>query len=285
MERLFATHFAQRASRIMGRLASARIPASILNPLINAYALGMGVSMQDNEEPEGGFRSFGDFFGRRLRPGARPICEDPDAVVSPSDGEILDFGKIGSDPDSTFSIKGSRYNIKGLLGDDTGSTYRDGGYLVIYLHPRDYHRVHVPVDSQLLSVRHIPGTRYPVNSWANNRVEQIYGKNERVVFHLALPSGEEFVVVMVAAFGVGNIDTSFQLGSSWDPQVSRERYFSPPSQLMRGDELGTFLLGSTVVMIWSEGALGLDDALVQGSATAMGRRLGSTGRKKNGTTR
>ncbi|MCP4676266.1 MAG: phosphatidylserine decarboxylase [Deltaproteobacteria bacterium] len=281
MERLFATHFAQRASRIMGRMAGARLPAPILKPLINAYALGMGVSMQDTEEPEGGFKTFGDFFGRRLRPGARPICEDLDAVVSPCDGEILDFGAIGSDPNATFFIKGSRYDMKSLIGDDTGSTYRDGGYLVIYLHPRDYHRVHVPVDSRLLGVRHIPGTRYPVNSWANDKVEQIYGKNERVVFHLALPSGEEFVVVMVSAFGVGNIDSRFRFGSSWDPRVSRERYFDPPSKLMRGEELGAFLLGSTVVMIWSEGVFELDDALVQGSATAMGRRLG---RNKNGTT-
>ena len=166
MERLFATHFAQRASRIMGRMAGARIPPSILKPLINAYALGMGVTMQDVEEPEGGFKSFGDFFGRRLRPGARPICEDLEAVVSPSDGEILDFGEVGSDPRSTFFIKGSQYDMKSLLGDDTVSTYCDGGYLVIYLHPRDYHRVHVAVDSRLLSMRHIPGTRYPVNRWA-----------------------------------------------------------------------------------------------------------------------
>jgi phosphatidylserine decarboxylase len=233
----------------------------------------MGITSKETDEPQEGFKNFSDFFGRRLRPGARTICEDPDVVVSPSDGEILDFGQINSTKSPAFSIKGSSYNVDSLLGKDGGGeAYRGGGYMVVYLHLRDYHRVHVPTASALEGMRHVPGARYPVNNWLREKVDCIYNKNERTVFHFALPTKGELSVVMVAAFGVGNIETRFPLGSEGS-DICRERYFNPPVELTVGEELGAFLLGSTVVMLWSKGALDLDREVVQGPV-AMGRRLG-----------
>ncbi len=273
MERIFATQIAKRASRIMGRVASVHLPAPVLKPLIGAYARSVGASLEEAEEPAGGFKSFGDFFGRRLRPEARPVCQTPGALVSPCDGELLDFGGLDLDRQSTFLIKDSRYHLDSLLGCESSDKYRGGGYLVIYLHPRDYHRVHAPADSNLKRIRHIPGTRYPVNDWLKDKVDAVYGKNERVVFHFDLATGAEFALVMVAAFGVGNIETRFPIGSAWGPDVARERDFESPMEMQRGDEVGTFLIGSTAVMVWSEGAFNLDKELHCGT-TAMGRQLG-----------
>ena len=276
MERVFATDLAHMASHLMGKASKLQLPSPVLRQVINAYAVATGVSMEEVEQPQGGFKNFGEFFGRRLRPGARVVCEEKDALISPCDGRIVAFGDIDVNEAPSFSIKGSRYDLDALLGTErSGASYRQGGYLIIYLHPRDYHRVHVPVDAALSAVRHIPGARYPVNRLFEDRIEEIYGKNERVVFHFHLPSGADFALVMVSAFGVGNIETAH---ASRPVESGSERFESrltEPVPVRRGDDLGTFLLGSTVVMVWPRGSFELDEQLVIGPI-AMGHRIGRT---------
>jgi phosphatidylserine decarboxylase len=175
-----------------------------------------------------------------------------------------------------FRIKGYTYTLPALLGQENGDTKFDGGeYMVIYLHPRDYHRVHVPVSAQLTRTIHIPGTRYPVTGWCDDRVEGIFEKNERMVFFLNLPGGGHLAMVMVAAFGVGNIDTTYDPGFGQGYDVRRERQFTPPVDVGKGDDLGAFLLGSTVVMVWSKGAIQLNDT--ETGPIAMGRKIGNIG--------
>ncbi|MDJ0762433.1 MAG: archaetidylserine decarboxylase [Myxococcota bacterium] len=274
MERLFATDGARLVSRMIGRVARIPLPQKILTPIIGAYALGMGVDVEEAEAPIGGFRCFGEFFGRQLRPGARPISTDADAMISPCDGAIVGFGETGPGKKTAFHIKDSTYTPDELLGaQKAGNTYEGGGHLVIYLHPRDYHRVHAPAAGTLTRLRHIPGARYPVNDWFQNRVTGILGKNERMVFQIDLPAGGGLSLIMVAAFGVGNIETQYPLGSTFGPAVPRERDFDPAIAMQRGDELGAFLLGSTVVLLWSKGAVTLDQEITKGRI-AMGRRLG-----------
>jgi phosphatidylserine decarboxylase len=276
MERVFATDFAHMASHLMGKASQLSLPSPILQPVIHAYAIATGVSMEEIEQPRGGFKNFSEFFGRRLRPGARSVCKDKDALVSPCDGKIIAFGDIDFKDSPSFSIKGSRYNMEALLGaGNHGASYRQGGYLIVYLHPRDYHRVHVPTDAVLTKVSHVPGARYPVNSMFEDRVEEIYGKNERVVFHFKLPSGPEFALIMVSAFGVGNIETPFGVKGFQRSAVCCESEFDPPIPIGKGDDLGAFLLGSTVVMVWSRKAFQIDEHLVLGPVT-MGSRLGRT---------
>jgi phosphatidylserine decarboxylase len=276
MESVFATDFAHMASHLMGKASQLPLPSPILQPVIRAYAMAMGVAMEEIEQPQGGFKNFSEFFGRRLRPGARSVCKDKDALVSPCDGKIIAFGEIDFKDSPSFSIKGSSYSMAALLGtENTGASYRQGGYLVIYLHPRDYHRIHVPTDAILTKVRHVPGARYPVNSMFEDRVEEIYGKNERVVFHFNLPSGREFALIMVSAFGVGNIETPFGLKGIQRTAICSESEFDAPIPIGKGDDLGAFLLGSTVVMVWSRNAFEIDEHLVVGPIT-MGSRLGKT---------
>jgi phosphatidylserine decarboxylase len=278
MERLFASYVARRASRIMGRAARIHVPSTFLKPMIRLYSIGFGVSTGEVEEPVGGFKSFSDFFGRRLRPEARPVCRDRGAVVSPCDGEVVDFGELDTDGNPTFFVKGSRYDLDGLLGSESaGRPFGSGGYLIVYLHPRDYHRVHMPMDAEIYRVRRVPGKCYPVNGWLDDRVKGIYGKNERVVFHFRC-SGGQLAIVMVGAFGVGNIETRFATGSDISPDVCRERDFSPPIAIARQEELGAFLLGSTVLMVWSKGVLEMDEDLLRGPVV-MGRRIGGINRE------
>jgi phosphatidylserine decarboxylase len=276
MERVFATDFAHMASHLMGKASQVPLPAPILKQVIHAYAIATGVSMEEIDPPQGGFKNFSEFFGRRLLPGARDICKEQDALVSPCDGKIIAVGDVDSKDSPSFSIKGSRYNLDALLGaEKSGASFRDGGYLIVYLHPRDYHRVHVPVGAALTAVRHVPGARYPVNSMFEDRVEEIYGKNERVVFHFNLPSGLEFALIMVSAFGVGNIETPYESKDIMQSTGCREHRFDEPIPTVKGDDLGTFLLGSTVVLIWAQNAFKIDDHLVVGPIT-MGSRLGRT---------
>jgi phosphatidylserine decarboxylase len=274
MERLFSSFVARKASHAIGRLADIELPSSMLMPFIKIYATGFQVSLDDAEVPEQGFQTFGEFFGRRLKPGLRPISENRSSLISPCDGEIVSMGEINPGQNPSFSIKGFHYNIGGLLGaSGQVDQYSGGGFMVIYLHPRDYHRVHSPVEGSLCHVRHIPGAFSPVASWSERRIEGIYQKNERVVFQLSLPSDQSMALVMVAAFGVGNIASEYCPEHGASSRVCRERAFDPSVTVDRGDELGAFLLGSTVVMLWSQGAIKLDESLLRG-ATMMGTRLG-----------
>ncbi len=273
MDRIFTSVLAKRTCHIVGHAAKIPVPKPVLKAIIGAYSVAVGVAENEVAEPVGGFTNFSEFFGRRLKPGARVVPEDESVFVSPSDGEIIDVGKIGPSGNSTFEIKGSAYDLDSLLGDrGAGEVFKEGGYMVIYLHPRDYHRVHMPTSGELTVMRRIPGARYPVNDWLRDKVDCIYNKNERTVFQFNTEGGGEIALVMVAAFGVGNIETRFQFGST-SKDVLLERCFSPPQKLLAGDELGAFLLGSTVVLTWSKGAVQLDSDLVEGPI-AMGRALG-----------
>jgi phosphatidylserine decarboxylase len=277
LERAFGGRAAVGVSHIMGRLAAIPLPSYLLNPLIKLYSRGVGVDSGEYQVPEAGFKCFNEFFGRRLRPGARPLSAVEDGFVSPCDGQIVARGTVNPEGGSVLHVKGSTYTLPGLLGwADAESVFAGGRFLVIYLHPRDYHRVHVPAGAALKHVVHIPGARFPVTSWCDDRVEGIYEKNERMVFALELPNGKALALVMVAAFGVGNIDSAYGPGFGEGQNARRTRQFESPPTLVAGDELGAFLLGSTVVMVWSEGAVDLDPSLELGSI-ALGRQIGRVG--------
>jgi phosphatidylserine decarboxylase len=144
---------------------------------------------------------------------------------------------------------------------------------VFYLHPRDCHRVQVPADSRLVRTRHIPGSRFPVVDWSERLVKGIYSRNERLVFDFALPDGARLSLVMVAALGVGNLDSPYAPPDLTATTSRRE--FDPPPSLHRGEDLASFKLGSTVVLLWSADAVELDETLFPGPVV-FGQKLGST---------
>jgi len=210
-------------SRAAGRLADQRLPRPLLAKLIDAWIATYDVDMSVADVPPEGFATLDAFFTRALKPGARPIDHDPDVLVSPADSVLKAFGEVdarGRVPE----VKGRTYAIDALVagvvpvGDFVGGTYG-----VYYLSPRDYHRVHAPTSGVVRAVVPIEGATYPVNALGVRRVEGLFVRNKRTVFAL----------VMVGATNVGRITASVAVGD----------------RVERGQELGVFHLGSTVVWL------------------------------------
>lgn len=218
------------------------MPAAILRPVIEVYRRAYNVDLHEAVVPPEGFRSFNDFFTRRLRDGVRVFDQDPHTILSPADGRLEDHGPL--DRASTFSIKGQRYDAETLLGSRAEAEhYKGGQYAIVYLSPRDYHRVHSPIEGRVTRVRHIPGTLYPVNALGVAHVPQLFARNERVVVNVETEAFGTVAVVFVGAFIVGKISLAFDAPAR-PPHggAVTERTYAPASapKVTRGGELGAF---------------------------------------------
>ncbi len=246
-----------RITRALGHFTEARIPRPLLRPVLALYGRAYDVVMDEAVVPEGGFRSFNEFFTRALRPGVHTIDPDPATVVSPADGRLDDAGPISAD--RRFSVKGQSYDAATLLDDAAAArAYEGGHYFIVYLSPRDYHRVHSPVDGRVREVRHIPGDLFPVNAMGVRTVPGLFARNERVVVHVDTPYGSA-AVVFVGAFVVGKI--TLAIDAPPRPELGGRaavRTFADDTRptLLKGAELGAFQLGSTVVVLLSPAARG-----------------------------
>lgn len=261
-------------SRVLGRMARIPAPRPLLRAAMQAYCKAYQVDLADYEVPDEGFSSFDAFFTRELKPGRRPLAGESDALVSPADGRVEDAGAI--DPGSTLRVKGRNYTVGELLSDRwAGSLYAGGQYAIIYLSPRDYHRVHAPVDGRVRSVRHVPGTLFPVNAIGLAYVPKLFARNERVVVEQSSPRHGSITTVMVGAIGVGRISLAFAPGLlTNDRRVHPERIYDGDDApyLQRGQELGTFHLGSTAIVFAGPGS-GLELAIRPGQTVRMGEAL------------
>lgn len=250
----------KRLSWLLGRMARAGGPDPLLRAAMHLYRRAYGVDLADYDVPPQGFVSFDEFFTRKLRPGARAIDPDPDTVISPADGRLEDAGII--EPGASFRVKGRRYDISELIDDRVagGSDFEGGRFAVIYLAPGDYHRVHAPVTAPVRAVRHIPGTLFPVNAIGVQHVPGLFARNERVVVHQRSERFGHIATVLVGAIGVGRISVSFDesIVTNDNRTPGLRVYGERPPEMRRGDELGVFHLGSTVVMLMpSQGRLAL----------------------------
>ena len=261
-------------SRAVGTAARVPAPRRMLRAAVKLYCKAYAVDLADYEIPDDGFDSFDAFFTRRLKPGRRPLDVESDALVSPADGKVEDAGLI--DPGSTLRVKGRSYTVGELLADRwAGSLYAGGQYAVIYLSPRDYHRVHAPVDGRVRSVRHVPGTLFPVNAIGLAYVPKLFARNERVVVEQNSPRHGSITTVMVGAIGVGRISLAFAPNIVTNAgRVHPERIYEAADApyLHRGDELGTFHLGSTAIVFAGPGS-GLALAIRPGQTVRMGEAL------------
>ena len=239
----------RRVSRALGHLADLPAPTILLDRVTEFYIRAYNVDLSESEVPEGGFTSFNSFFTRRLKPGLRPLDEDPNALLSPADGVIHDSGPIRRN--STFLVKGKDYDVAELLGDSNDAARFDGGtFFIIYLSPRDYHRVHAPITGRVIRARHVAGTLYPVNA-IGEHVPRLFARNERVVAYQHSDSLGDVVSVLVGAVGVGRVVTSFDesLTTNTGGSGSLREYGVAGPEIERGEELGMFELGSTVIVL------------------------------------
>jgi phosphatidylserine decarboxylase len=240
----------ERITRALGKLTAAPVPRPILDPVLSAYAKGYAVDLSEAVVPVGGFRTFNEFFTRALRDGARPIEPDEHTLVSPADGRFDDAGSI--DDRTRFFIKQREYTAASLLGSaEEAQHFADGQFAIVYLSPRDYHRVHAPDRLEVELVRHIPGVLFPVNDFGVRNVPGLFAKNERVVVLGRSPVFGRVAVVLVGAMIVGKIDV--YLPSPERPPIGgpvAERRFDVARPVIeRGEQLGSFSLGSTVVLL------------------------------------
>jgi phosphatidylserine decarboxylase len=263
----------KRLSRLLGQLARVSAPEPVLRTAMRVYCRTYGVDLADYVVPEHGFTSFDAFFTRRLKHGARIADPDPDMILSPADGRIEDLGVI--ERGALLRVKGQSYDVGELLGDPAAGAELVGGHFaVIYLSPRDYHRVHAPVTGPVNAVRHVGGTLFPVNSIGVRYVPRLLARNERVVVHQSSPHHGRVTTVMVGAIGVGRISISFDetVVTNDGREAGLRVYGEYPPVLERGAELGVFHLGSTVVLLTAPGALSLlhqsGDAVRMGDAIA-----------------
>ncbi|ANC47381.1 archaetidylserine decarboxylase [Pandoraea pnomenusa] len=238
-------------TRAFGCLANRRLGA-VTPWVIRRFIARYGVDMTEaqRQAPEA-YTTFNDFFTRALRPGARPLASAQ--MICPADGAVSQFGTIAHD--QIFQAKGKTFGSGALLAGDPAqaSRFNDGQFATIYLSPRDYHRIHMPCDGRLRSMRHVPGALYSVNPATARGVDALFARNERVVCDFDSPHGP-FAMVLVGAAIVGSIATVWHgivnpRSGDGAAGVSTWDYAQRDVFLKQGEEMGHFQLGSTVVLL------------------------------------
>lgn len=231
-----------RWARWMGRFARGRASRWFTRGFVRLY----GIDLSEAEVPPGGFQTLDELFTRRLRPDARPVAAEPCAMVSPVDGTCAFVGRV---EEGVVPIApGRTFGVEALVGEPRPGPL---DVVVLYLSPRDYHRVHVPREGAFRSWRYLPGTLWPVFPSAVRRVEGLFARNERLACHLETSQGP-LDVVLVGAFGVGRISVVGVPLWTNEGATSQERGH-PDVALSRGADLGCFHLGSTVVLVAPSG--------------------------------
>ena len=244
----------QALTTLAGKFASARL-GGLTTSVIRWFVGRYNVNMAEAANPDiASYTSFNDFFTRALKPGARPLA--PADLICPVDGAISQFGPIAKD--QVFQAKGHTYSTTALVGGDAAAAARfdNGHFATLYLSPRDYHRIHMPCAGELTRMVHVPGDLFSVNPTTARGVPGLFARNERVVCCFESAHGP-FVLVLVGATIVGSMATV------WHGQVNPPRtgvlrqwdYAKGQVSLQQGEEMGRFLLGSTVVMLFPQGPL------------------------------
>jgi phosphatidylserine decarboxylase len=260
---------------IIWRVARIRHPG-IKDFLITQFARAFDVDLEEVKlDVPGDFATFNDFFIRELADGARPIDDDLDTIVSPVDGTVSVAGAVRAD--SIFQAKGIDYSLGDLLATDLDEAehYVDGNFATIYLAPYNYHRVHAPIAGELVAARYVPGDLFSVNEATVSRLDGLFRRNERLVMHLHTEFGPA-VVIFVGALNVGSISTPWtgEIRPRKDGVVDVLDIAGYPAKVDKGDLLGWFNMGSTVILLFPKGVCEWDDDLEPGETLRMGEEIG-----------
>jgi phosphatidylserine decarboxylase len=260
-------------SRVAGYFANARTPW-LKNFLIRQFLKFYPVNMKEAVQQDPfAFSSFNDFFTRALDLSKRPIDQSPGVVISPADGAISEAGKINGD--KLLQAKGWEYSLSALLGGEVyAKDFENGHFCTIYLAPVDYHRVHMPYEGKLLGMQYVPGKLFSVSTKTANTIPNLFAKNERVITYFMTDKGP-MAVILVGAMIVGSIHLSF--AGKIAPGAEQEMFYQDFKEknitLKRGDELGHFMLGSTVIVLHSSNDLQYSASCKAGEGIRMGQRI------------
>ena len=263
----------QALTRLAGKFATARA-GGLTTGVIRWFVGRYGVDMSEAANPDiASYSSFNEFFTRPLKPDARPLA--PADFICPVDGAISQFGAI--ERDQIFQAKGHSYSTTALVGGDAGlaEQFEDGDFATLYLSPKDYHRIHMPCDGHLLRMIHIPGALFSVNPTTARGVPGLFARNERVVCVFESDHGP-FVLALVGATIVGSMATVWH-GVVNPPRPGHLRDWRYQDQELcyrQGEEMGRFLLGSTVVMLFPRGVVKFNADWAPQRPIRLGEKMG-----------
>ena len=244
-------------SRLVARLAESQnnwLKNLLINRAIKTFDINMDEALSDDLSS---YTSFNAFFTRQLKPEVRPLDKGVDTITSPADGVISQAGKISKN--KILQAKNVDYSLARLVGDTSqAKQYENGLFSTIYLSPKDYHRVHIPADGQLVSTRYIPGELFSVNQQTAEMVPNLFARNERLVCEFKSEQLGHFSVIFVGAMLVAGIETVWSGMEKPGPGAVRETDYSDQSiSFSKGDEIGRFKFGSTVILLFPENSVTL----------------------------
>ncbi|MDD5028643.1 MAG: archaetidylserine decarboxylase [Rhodoferax sp.] len=264
----------QALTLLAGRVARAQ-GGAFTSRLIAWFVQRYNVTMAEAANPDlTSYATFNDFFTRALKPGVRPLARAE--LICPVDGAISQFGRIQGQ--QIFQAKGHHYSSTALLGGDAvlAAQFDNGHFATLYLSPRDYHRIHMPCDGRLLRMIYVPGDLFSVNPTTACGVPGLFARNERVVCVFSGAQGP-FVLVLVGATIVGSMATVWHgiINNPRAGKLCQWRYDVQSVCLKQGQEMGRFLLGSTVVMLFPDAALQFNATWQPGGAIRLGQAMAS----------
>ncbi|HLR30453.1 MAG TPA: archaetidylserine decarboxylase [Paenalcaligenes sp.] len=259
-------------TRVLGCLASFR-GGWLTHQVIRAFVKKYQVDLSEAEREQViDYHSFNDFFTRTLKADSRPLAES--GLISPVDGRISQLGVIKES--QLLQAKGKYYSLEQLLAGDDVTPFKEGRFATLYLSPRDYHRIHMPCSGTLTRMVHVPGDLFSVNPVTAQNIEGLFARNERVICYFESSEVGRFAMVLVGATVVGSIKTT------WHGVVNHKRpghirywnYDHQPLVLHQGQEMGQFLLGSTVVLLFEPGVMDFVANWQASSPIKMGEAMG-----------
>ena len=261
-------------SRLFGRFADVRVPwfkTLVISWFVRRYKVEMHSAQI---ETLSGYENFNAFFTRCLKAEVRPLDTSPEGIACPADGAISQYGRVENG--RVLQAKGHRYNVIELLGGDpvTAGMFAQGTFATIYLSPADYHRVHMPVTGTLREMIHVPGKLFSVNPKTTEHVAQLFARNERVICLFETAHGP-MAVVLVGAMIVASIETVWAGRVRPITRFKYDRQGQSSVRLKKGEELGRFSLGSTVIILFGPGMATWPEVLQSGHRVQMGQRLAS----------
>ena len=271
LQRLLPKH---ALSRLIAKLAESKnqwLKNLLINRAIKTFDINMDEAISDDLAS---FDSFNAFFTRELKPEVRPLDTGDNTLISPADGVISQAGKISKN--KILQAKNVDYSLARLVGDShQAKQYENGLFSTIYLSPKDYHRVHIPTDGQLLSTRYIPGELFSVNHQTAQMVPNLFARNERLVCEFKSEQLGHFSVIFVGAMLVAGIETIWSGMEKPGPGAVRENDFSEQNLCFsKGDEIGRFVFGSTVILLFPENAISLENNIQSLNPVKMGEKIG-----------
>ena len=261
-------------SRLAGAATRLPLPGPVGRGVMRAFARRYGVDLAECDGLSS-FRTFGEFFARPLRPGLRPVAPGDEVVVSPVDAVVSQAGS--SLQGRLVQAKGIDYPVGALVGDPgLGRLFSGGAYVTLYLSPKDYHRIHFPLPGRVVGWRYVPGRLWPVNAASVRRVQGLFTVNKRLITILDSPLGR-VAIVAVGATVVGRVRASYdpavpRTNRAWARPQGRE--YPQPIPVEKGQELGAFEMGSTVILLFEEGRVALSPALSPGVPVRVGQPIG-----------